>query len=158
MPFCSSCGNQVHDRDLYCASCGTRQAVHDTQQQQPPPPYQTIDPLQGVPPRTASILCYIPVIGWIPSVVVLASKRFRTDTTVRFHAFQGLYLFAAWLVVNWALRPIFRSIGDPAFRVDRLLEAVLLGASIFMMVKTSQEQMYSLPVIGDLAHRSAMES
>jgi uncharacterized membrane protein len=108
--------------------------------------------------RTASVLCYVPVLGWIAAVVVLASRRFRTDATVRFHAFQGLYLFAAWLLVNWGLRPIFQVIGDPMARIDRLLEVVLLGASIFMMVKTSHEQVYSLPVIGDLAHRSAMEN
>jgi uncharacterized membrane protein len=108
--------------------------------------------------RTASILCYVPVVGWIAAVVVLASRRFRLNGTVRFHAFQGLYLFAAWLVVNWAIRPIFQAMGDPLYRLDRLLEAVLLGASIFMMVKTSHEQVYSLPIVGDLAHRSAMES
>jgi uncharacterized membrane protein len=153
MPYCSSCGNQVHDRDVFCAKCGTSQPRYGA-----PPPPQPIDPMQGMSPRTASVLCYVPVVGWIAAVVVLASRRFRTDSTVRFHAFQGLYLFAAWLVVNWALRPIFQSIGDPAFRIDRLLEAVLLGASVFMIVKTSHEQMYSLPVIGDLAHRSATEN
>ncbi len=113
--------------------------------------------MQGVSPRTASVLCYVPVVGWVVAVVVLASKRFRLDGTVRFHAFQGLYLFAAWLVVNWAIRPIFAAIGEPMYRVDRLLELVLLGASIFMMVKTSHEQVYSLPILGDLAHRSATE-
>jgi len=152
MPFCNSCGNQVHDRDVFCAKCGTRQALHAAL---PPPP--PVDPLQGVSPRTASILCYVPVVGWVVAVVVLASKRFRLDGTVRFHAFQGLYLFAAWLVVNWAIRPIFQAFGDPVFRLDRVLELVLLGASIFMMVKTSHEQMYSLPILGDLAHRSATE-
>lgn len=97
-------------------------------------------------------------MGWIAAVVVLASNRFRTNSTVRFHAFQGLYLFAAWLVVNWAVRPIFQAMGDPVYRIDRVLEAVLLGASIFMMVKTSHDQVYSLPILGDLAHRSSMES
>ncbi len=154
MPFCHSCGNQVHDRDLYCAKCGTRQAAGAA----PPPPPPGVDALQGVSPRTASILCYVPVMGWIAAVVVLASNRFRTNSTVRFHAFQGLYLFAAWLVVNWAVRPIFQAMGDPVYRIDRVLEAVLLGASIFMMVKTSHDQVYSLPILGDLAHRSSMES
>jgi uncharacterized membrane protein len=152
MPYCNSCGNQVHDLDLYCAKCGTRQPAHAV----PPPPFA--DPLPGMSARTASILCYVPVLGWIAAVVVLASRRFRSDATVRFHAFQGLYLFAAWLVVNWAIRPIFQAIGDPMFRFDRLLELVLFGASIFMMVKTSHQQVYSLPILGDLAQRSAMES
>jgi uncharacterized membrane protein len=97
-------------------------------------------------------------VGWVVAVVVLASRRFRLDGTVRFHAFQGLYLFAAWLVVNWAIRPIFQAMGDPMYRLDRVLELLLLAASIFMMVKTSHEQVYSLPIVGELAHRSATEN
>jgi uncharacterized membrane protein len=152
MPYCPNCGSLVHDRDIFCGKCGTRQP---TQAAPPPPP---IDPLAGMNPRTASILCYIPVVGWIAAVVVLASKRFRTDQTVRFHAFQGLYLFAAWLVVDWAIRPIFQAIGEPVFRFDRVLEALLFGAAIFMIVKTNHGETYSLPVLGELAHRSATES
>lgn len=115
------------------------------------------DPLASLTPRTAAILCYVPVVGWIASVIVLAARRFRTNHTVRFHAFQGLYLFAIWLFIDWAVRPIFRDSGEPLYRIDRLLEAVLLGVWIFMLVKTSHEEVYVLPVIGELAQRSAAE-
>src|SRR5215472_1859945 len=111
MPFCSQCGNQVGGADLYCARCGS-----------PPRP---ADPVAGLNPRTASILCYIPGVGWIASVVVLASDRFRGHRTVRFHAFQGLYLFVAWLMDDWVLRPLFQM--APNFHVHRLVEAILLG-------------------------------
>ncbi len=153
MPFCSSCGTSVHDRDVFCASCGSRQP----QPTSALPPPRMVDPLESLTPRTASILCYIPVVGWVAAVIVLAAQRFRQDAVVRFHAFQGLYLFAAWLVVQWAVRPIFRTFAEP-YRVDQLLEAVILGASIFMIIKASHRELYSLPVIGDLAHRSATES
>jgi uncharacterized membrane protein len=156
MPYCNACGNLVHDRDLFCGKCGVRQPIPVAPPHQMPPP-PVVDPLEGVSPRTASILCYVPVVGWIAAVVVLASRRFRANQTVRFHAFQGLYLFAAWLVVDWGLRPILQAMGGAVFRFDRLLEALLLAASIFMLVKTSHEKVYSLPVIGDLAHRSLME-
>jgi uncharacterized membrane protein len=153
MPFCSSCGKVVHDRDVFCANCGTQQPVHRAA---PLPPQA--DPLQGISPRTASILCYVPVIGWIAAVVVLASRRFRGNPAVRFHAFQGLYLFAAWLFVDWTVRPVFRSFAEPVFRLDRVLEGLIFAASIFMIVKASHEEVYSLPIIGELAHRSATES
>ena len=152
MPFCSNCGKVVGDSDVFCANCGTRQPIHAVPL--PPPP----DPLQGISPRTASILCYVPVIGWIAAVVVLASRRFRHNPAVRFHAFQGLYLFAAWLFVDWTVRPIFRSFAEPVFRLDRVLEGLIFAASIFMIVKASHEEVYSLPIIGELAHRSATES
>jgi uncharacterized membrane protein len=120
----------------------------------PPPP--GAGPLSGLQPRTASILCYIPGVGWIASIIVLASDRFRHDRTVRFHAFQGLYLFVAWLINDWVLRPMF--LMAPHLHVHRIVEAVLLGLSIFMMVKASHEEAYPLPLIGELAQRSVAEN
>src|SRR5260221_4439223 len=149
MPFCSSCGNQVDGGHAFCAKCGARQ----------PAARQTpIDPLGGITPRTASILCYIPWIGWVGSVIVLASERFRTNRAVRFHAFQGLYLFVAMLLVEWVLTPMFRVIHEPIFRFDKLLQAGILFMCVFMIIKASHEEMYSLPIIGDLAARSAAEN
>lgn len=148
MPYCSSCGNAVNQVDQYCAKCGARQPGAAT---------RPADPLSGISPRTASILCYIPGIGWIASVIVLAADKFRNDRTVRFHAFQGLYLFVAWLIVEWVLSPIFREFHGPIFRVDQLLQALILFVWIFMIIKTSHEERYSLPIIGELAERSAAE-
>jgi uncharacterized membrane protein len=105
------------------------------------------------------LLCYIPVIGWIPAVVVLASERFKQDRTVRFHAFQGLYLFVAWLLVDWALGPLLATVPGHAFRtsVVGILKALLFVVWIFMIVKTSHNETYRLPVIGELAERSLSE-
>jgi uncharacterized membrane protein len=147
MPFCISCGNSVNTTDQFCAKCGARQ---------PGTPAQPVDPMAGITPRTASILCYIPGIGWIASVIVLASHKFRNNRSVRFHAFQGLYLFVAWLIVEWVMTPIFREIPH-MFRIDKLLHGLILIVWIFMIVKTSHEETYSLPIIGELAERSAAE-
>src|SRR5450432_3766169 len=107
MPYCSNCGTLGHDRDLFCGKCGARQPT-------PPPRAQaSSDPLEGLTPRTASILCYIPVVGWIAAVIVLAARKFRTNHTVRFNAFQGLYLFAVWLFIDWGVRPMFREYAEP---------------------------------------------
>lgn len=108
-------------------------------------------------PRTVTMLCYIPVVGWIAAVVVLATQRFRKDINVRFHAFQGLYLFAAWLLVDWGIKPIFRELSDHVFRLDELLQVLLFAAAIFMIVKTKRGESYRLPFLGDLAYRSATE-
>jgi uncharacterized membrane protein len=147
MPFCSHCGHEVDPRDVFCAKCGTRQPVGVNH-----PP----DLLAGISPRLASILCYIPTLGWIAAVIVLATQKFRNDRTVRFHAFQGLYLFAAWLFVQWALKPVF-SEAEGIVRIDHILEGVILGVWIFMMIKAAHEEAYALPVIGELAQKSAAE-
>lgn len=152
MPFCSQCGNQVADRDIFCARCGARQPVDEAAASSPPP--KPGDPFATITPRTASILCYIPAVGWIASVMVLASNRFRGNRQVRFDAFQGLYLFVAWLIEEWVLRPALHGAG---FAFDKIFKMVLLGASILMMVKASHNEHYSLPVLGELAERSVAE-
>ena len=146
MPYCSQCGNQVSAADVFCGKCGTRQPVAV-------PP--RADPFSGMSPRTAAILCYIPGIGWIASIVVLASEKFRANRIVRFHAFQGLYLFVAWLLDGWVIRPM--TVMIPHFRVSALIDLVLLGMSVFMIVKAAHDEAFALPLFGELAHRSVAE-
>lgn len=151
MPFCCQCGRSVGGQDTYCANCGARQ---------PAAPKPATDYLSGISSRTASLLCYIPVLGWLAAIVVLASARFRRDAQVRFHAFQGLYLFVAWLIVDWVLSPLFAfpSFGPPLHRAfPALLKAVVFGAWIFMMVKVSHDETFKLPIVGELAEKSVSE-
>ena len=158
MPFCTQCGSQVTDTDVFCANCGRRQTAASTPFTAPIPPAPPAqDPLAGLSPRTASILCYIPTVGWIAAIVVLAARKFRGDRIVRFHAFQGLYLFAAWLVVQWVVHPVVVNMPEHFVRVDHILEGLLLGVSIFMIIKASHGESYVLPIIGELAQRSAAE-
>ncbi|SRR5579863_8282822 len=151
MPYCCQCGTPSRPSDIYCAKCGARQPLASE-----PRNY-----LNSISPRIASLLCYVPVLGWIAAIVVLASATFRQDLRVRFHAFQGLYLFVAWLLVDWVIDPMFRFSIFPGTEIHRivpnLLRAVVFGAWIFMMVKVSQDESYKLPVLGDLAEKSVSE-
>ena len=146
MPFCSQCGNQVHQGDAFCARCGGKQPVEAR---------PGGDLFAGITPRAAAALCYVPVAGWVASILVLSAARVRDHYTIRFHAFQGLYLFVAWLLVKEVIGPMFRTLPGPAIRIDILLQTVLMGAWIFMLIEASHERIYSLPVIGELAEKSA---
>jgi len=150
MPFCSQCGKQVGPADAFCAICGAAQPVSA------PNPPTAADPLGSVNPRTAAILCYVPALGWIAAIIVLASQRFRHDRPMRFHAFQGLYLFVAWLMADWVFRPM-ASFMIPQLHMHGILQAILLLMSIFMMVKAAHNEAYSLPLFGELAQRSIVE-
>ena len=168
MPFCTQCGNQASSTDVFCAHCGARQQSPEAEFR----PFSsaagssgtasagqtgTHDPLSGLSPRAAAILCYVPAVGWIAAIIVLAARKFKDDHLIRFHAFQGLYLFAAWLVVDWVIGPIVRSTQGHIFPVDLALHALILAVSIFMMIKASHNEAYVLPIIGELAQRSATE-
>ena len=155
MPYCTQCGTQVRDVDVFCAKCGTRQ---ESVRQAPPPPRATVDALSGVSPRTASLCCYLPVIGWIPCIIVLASAKFRDDRDVRFHAFQGLYLFVVWLILDWVVGPMVAVVHGPAMMpIGKILKVAVIFAWVFMLVKLSQGQSFRLPIIGELAERSVAE-
>lgn len=143
----------VGGADAFCAKCGARQPVSTA------PP---VDYLSGISPRTASLLCYIPVIGWLAAIVVLASARFRHDARVRFNAFQGLYLFVAWLIVDWVLGPFFHlshHFGGFGLygALPALMKAALFGAWIFMIIKASHNEQFKLPILGELAEKSLTE-
>jgi uncharacterized membrane protein len=115
--------------------------------------------MAGLSPRTASVLCYVPGIGWIASIIVLASERFRRDRVVRFHAFQGLYLFVAWLMNAWVVRPMAAMLNGPLhFALHGLVDLALLAMSIFMMFKAAHDEPYALPLFGELAQRSVSEN
>jgi uncharacterized membrane protein len=147
MPYCSQCGTQVGAADAFCASCGSRQPAAPR-----PVRHNFLDQLS---PRKASMLCYIPMVGWIASLVLLATDRFRAERTVRFHAFQGLYLFVAWLVIEQVIGPIFSTFSR--VHIGQGLEAAIWVLWIFMLIKTAHQEFYSLPIIGELAEKSASE-
>jgi uncharacterized membrane protein len=157
MPFCTQCGNQVGITDTFCGRCGARQtAAAGTGKST-----TASDPFRNVSRRTAGMLCYIPLAGWIAAIVVLASPRFQRDRELRFHAFQGIYLFVVYLLVDWVVAPMFHLMPNSGWRagvaIGGLLRLGILVAWVWMIVKTSQEQFFSLPIIGELAERSVAE-
>lgn len=157
MPFCNRCGNSVQPTDTFCGSCGAKQ----TPGAAPPGGATTAgpasDPFSTLDPNTAATLCYIPFLGWIPSIFVLSAERFRTNRNVRFHAFQGLYLFVAWLIYQWVAEPILQEFISRSWIVTRAIKLGLTVAWIFLLYQTSQGQTIRLPVIGELAEKSVRE-
>ena len=150
MPFCTKCGTRVDANVSFCANCGTPQ---------PRASAQFTDVLDSISNRTASVLCYIPIFGVIPAIVFLASRKFRGNIWVRFDAFQALYLFVAWLILSSAV-PTLMS-GLPGWAAEHILFGLIkLGVLlcwIYLLVKAAQNQQVRLPILGDLAARSAFE-
>jgi len=147
LPYCTQCGAEVTDIDRFCRRCGTAQPATG-------PTGQRTPPASSVSPRAASILCYVPWLGWIASVYVLATDRFRTARDVRFHAYQGLYLFVAWMLVHYVVGFWQSFLPGPNLPFDKLLEFLILILWIVMLVKTSKGERYTIPVVGELAERS----
>lgn len=161
MPFCTQCGGEVKPSDVYCGHCGARQTAAAGFAGAPAggaPPHggAASGPFAQLTPHNAAVLCYVPWLGWIASIVILATERFRQDRTVRFHAFQGLYLFVLWLFVDWVFSPLAQY-AEVTRGISSLFKLAVLGVWIFMIVKTSQKALVRLPLLGELAERSVAE-
>jgi uncharacterized membrane protein len=168
MPFCGNCGAQVEGR--FCAKCGATVGAPAG----PPPAagYPPPVPPPGasypppVPPagtaamadNAASALCY--VLGFITGILFLVLEPYNKNRTIRFHAFQSIFLFVALVVVAIAL-----SIFDALFLhligwwlvwfVMRLFDLALFAVWIYMIVTTYQGRTTVLPIIGPLAQQQA---
>ena len=143
MPFCTSCGSQVEAADRFCRSCGG-----------PQPTAQGEFATNSISPRSVSILCYVPWLGLLAVVYALTADRFRDSAEVRFHGFQGLYLFVAWMVARYVFGIWFEFFLVSFFPLGGLLELMVVILWIVMLIKTSRGERFSLPVIGELAEQS----
>ncbi len=171
MPFCASCGAQVEGR--FCAKCGSPVAAAPT----PPPPgnpsagavppmgaapagpgyqYQPVA-ASGMSDNVASALCYL--VGLITGILFLVLTPYNQNRTIRFHAFQSIFLNVAWIVV-WIGLSVLMGILHIAGLFFGLFLTPLIGLAffvlwIYMMIAAYQGKMVVLPVIGPLAQQQA---
>ena len=112
----------------------------------------------GIAPNIGGLLCYVPCcIGLVFSVVVAVVEK--QSRFLRFHAFQGLLLHAAALVVLlalWLLSTVFMIVhlGFLSILIVPLEFAIglaMLGLEIFLMIKAYNNEEYELPRLGQMA-------
>lgn len=104
--------------------------------------------------NVAGALCY--VLGLITGILFLVLAPYNQNKFVRFHAFQSIFLNAAWIVV-W-IAEMFMMVILPWYLVSMITTLValaFLGVWILMLVKAYQGERFKLPVIGDLAEKQA---
>lgn len=82
--------------------------------------------------------------------------RFRHEHEARFHAFQGLYLFVAYLIADRVLAPFFRALHFP-LNPGRLIEVAIVVGGVLMMIHTAQGRLFRTPILAELADKSVAE-
>jgi uncharacterized membrane protein len=135
-------------------------------------PEQQPDPRQLTEPRTqvlnlemnnAGLICYIPVcaINLISSIVFLATEP-KTNTFLRFHAWQSLLLTAAYVIIGVVINtvgaflaaiPFLRWLGFIPFAAWLVVSVVYIWKSIAMGLYARKGGIERLPVIGEVADR-----
>jgi uncharacterized membrane protein len=174
MAFCANCGAEVTGR--FCQKCGAPAAspgAGPAPEAPPPPPPPPGNPTFNPPPpqygtapsvgmtnNLAGALCYL--FGFVTGILFLVLAPYNQDRTVRFHAFQSIFLNIAW-VIAWILITIvtlaFRFIPFLGLFISAVLHfAIWIGWVImwlYMMFKTYNGEKIVLPVVGPMAEKQA---
>jgi uncharacterized membrane protein len=114
----------------------------------------------GMTDNMAGALCYL--FGFITGILFLVLTPYNQNRNIRFHAFQSIFLNAAWIII-WIgvtiVSAIFRSIPFLGALISGLLYfALSIGGFImwlFMMFKTYNGEKIVLPIVGPLAEKQA---
>jgi uncharacterized membrane protein len=165
MAFCPNCGTQVDGK--FCPKCGTPIAAGGTtpppgatpQGTYTPPPDASVQSA-GMTDNMAAALCYL--VGLITGVLFLVLEPYNKNKTIRFHAFQSIFLnvawIAAWIVVS-ILSVGLLVMGSMGLMLISLLHLVLglgfLVLWVFLMYKAYNNEKFVLPIIGPLAEKQA---
>src|SRR5947207_10049832 len=139
MAYCQSCGAAVEGR--YCAKCGA--AVGQDPAAPPPPPGAAAS--SGLTDNIAGALAYIPIVG----IIFLLIEPYNRNKAIRFHAFQGLFLLAASIVVSIIMSAITAMLWGLVFLMP-LINLAFVGLWLFLMYRTYSGQKIVLPIIGPI--------
>jgi uncharacterized membrane protein len=113
------------------------------------------DTLQtGLSDNAASGLAYI---TFIPAIVFLVAAPYNQSPTIRFHAWQSIFLNVAWFVV-WMALVVVGMIPVVNLIDVILMPLVMIGFIILwivLLINAFNGKRFKLPLLGDLAQKQA---
>ena len=159
MPFCASCGSQVEGK--FCARCGAPAGAASQPGAAPvgpPPDAYAGGPAApaGMTDNVASALSYV----LIAAILFLVIAPYNRNKTVRFHAFQSIFMhvamFALWIVCGFAFAILGRILGLwLSLMLSPVLGLCFFILWLYMIISAFQGKMVELPVIGPVARQQA---
>ena len=152
MAFCPNCGSQV--TGSFCPNCGTKVAGATSgstgSSYGAAPPAASVG---GLTENVASALCYL--FGFITGIIFLVLAPYSQNRTIRFHAFQSIFLTVAWVVCCTVVAILGAITHGFAFALSPLIGLLFFVLWLYMMFTAFNNKKIKLPVIGDLAEKQA---
>ena len=156
MPFCASCGAQVDGK--FCPKCGAAIVAGGAA-----PAVSPGGPVLAATPMADNVVCMLCyILGLITGIIFLVLAPYNQNRTVRFHAFQSIFLNVAIIAVEIAMAIVFHVMVAIA-GIFGLLTGIIfplfgLGCFIlwlYLLFSTYQGKTIVLPIIGPLAQKQA---
>jgi uncharacterized membrane protein len=146
--FCSNCGTQLPENTNNCPGCGKPAGA--------PAGTGAAPSVQagGLTDNVAGMLAYVTII---PAILFLVLEPYNRSRFIRFHAFQSIFFYVAWMVL-WVALSFVGAL--PVLGWATVLLWPLLGLGglilwILWLMKAYGGQMWKLPVVGNLAEKQA---
>ena len=169
MSACQSCGTALTDGTRFCQSCGSPTELRSDV------PVSAIESAVGVavmpPPREAGsktmdtnlvgALTYL--AGFVTGIVFLVLDPYKSNSFVRFHAFQSIFfnvawvaLWTVWMILSAVLTPLTAGVfGLIALPLMLTFTLAGFGIWIFLMYQAYQQKLFRLPIVGKFAAEHA---
>jgi uncharacterized membrane protein len=101
--------------------------------------------------------------GFVTGIVFLVLDPYKSNSFVRFHAFQSIFFNVAWLgfwivwvILSAVLTPFTAGIFGLIALPWRLIFVVTgFGIWLFLMYQAYQQKLFKLPIVGNFAAQQA---
>ena len=169
MSSCQSCGADLVGDTRFCQCCGLEANLELTVSS------SEVESLAGVPvmsparergskamdTNVVGALTYL--AGFITGIVFLVLDPYKSNSFVRFHAFQSIFLNVAWIavwivwmIVSAVLTPLTAGVfGLIALPLMLIFTLAGFGVWIFLMYQAYQQKLFRLPIVGKFAAEHA---
>jgi uncharacterized membrane protein len=165
MAFCPNCGTEASG--AYCPNCGTQMggaagsastgsasagsaSGYSSQTGYSSASGATVPRSGGLSQNAASALCYL--LGFITGIIFLVLAPYNQDRTVRFHAWQSIFLNIIFIALSIILPAVGHLAGMALLSIVDLAGFVLWLYLLFSVFNGKQVR---LPLIADWADKQA---
>lgn len=171
MSVCQSCGIALATDTRFCQSCGSPTELRpdvsgSASAMESSAGVAIISPPGETGSKTmdtnlVGALTYL--AGFVTGIVFLVLDPYKSNSFVRFHAFQSIFFNVAWvafwivwMIVSAVLTPLTAGVfGLIALPLMLIFTLAGFGIWIFLMVQAYQQKLFRLPIVGKFAAEHA---
>ena len=159
MASCPNCGTEASG--AFCPNCGSSMGASGASTGSAPgysssassaasSTGTTYGQTAGLSQNAASALCYL--LGFITGIIFLVWAPYNQNRTIKFHAWQSIFLNVAFIALTIVLPTIGHLVG---FALLSLIDLAGFILWIYLLFSAYNGKMVRLPLIGDLAAKQA---